>query len=63
VIILLLVLERSLSRDFTKLEILKTSRRQMREQRRGGLNDNDEREGLNSSRPAISSENVAWKKL
>lgn len=63
VVTLLLVLERSLSRDFTKLEILKTSRRQMREHRRSGLNDGDEREALNANRPAISSENVQWKKL
>ena len=34
----------------------------MREHRRSGLNDGDEREGLSANRPAISSENVQWAK-
>lgn len=65
VLLLGLVLERSLARDFASLEILRGNRRAKRDERRnGGDLGSEEDVGLTSNRAkSVKANDVAWKKL
>lgn len=64
VIILGVVLERSISRDFASLEVLRGHRRTKRDERRNGDITSEEDLGLTSNKAKeVNPRNVAWKKL